>query len=100
MTVIWQCDYCGLEITGRHWAKVTATGRKPGPLLEEKVGGLVGHFHTDRRAEQLVDYEDSCYRRAVDAMYLALDAAPTLEHIPVASGQAISAKRRKHRRID
>jgi len=95
MSVHWTCDYCGGKIdTGRGWARVRIDGwgidlTDGSSLRLDEV-----HFYC-------ASYEGSCYRRVNGALLEVDDQGPAielLEAIPTVSHQAISAKRRKHRK--
>jgi hypothetical protein len=91
ITTTWTCDYCGGEIHAPYYATIVVGGRGIDLETSEPVK-LNGEHHYHAGSP------DSCYRKAYDGLLLAEDAGPTLETIPTISGQAVAARRRKHRK--
>jgi hypothetical protein len=91
VTITWTCDYCGEEILGSFFAKLTLSGH--GISLASGEPMTLDETHTYHAGSA-----GSCYRKAYDALLLAEDFGPTLETIPTITGQAVAARRRKHHR--
>jgi hypothetical protein len=79
VTVIRFCDYCGEVIRG-HADMVRLESCDP-----RRFHHLIGEYH------------DNCWESILDAIKLAEELGGSIEHIPVAKQQAITAKRRRHR---
>jgi hypothetical protein len=91
ITTTWTCDYCGREIFGPYYATIKVTGRGINlDIGDDMVLDEEHHYHAGEAG--------SCYRKAYDALLLAEEWGPTLETIPTISGQAVAARRRKHRK--
>jgi len=88
MSLIYTCNFCG-EIIGHNVPYVTlnANGERS---ADHWRTGYVGHYHADPAA--------GCWNRMLEAIRLC--DAPRLDSIPVATYQAITAHRRKHRPPD
>jgi hypothetical protein len=81
MTVIRLCDFCGREIRpGADRVALTPTGAPEDYL------------------SAFSDYHDVCWWEVRSAIRLVESVGGGLEHLPLASQQAISAMRRRHRR--
>lgn len=79
MTIVCLCDFCGQEIlSGADRVKLLEADRHEYP---RKV---------------LADYHDQCWEKVRGALSLIESAGGSLEHLPVASHQAIAAMRRRH----
>ncbi len=88
MSLIYTCNFCGEMIaSGEPYVTLTGNGERS---ADHWRTGWVGHYHADP--------ELGCWTRMLQAIR-ACDA-PRLDEIPTASHQAISARRRRHRRID
>ena len=95
MSVAYHCDYCGYEIEDGYYATIEVRGSVPsdGVLGYDRLNQHYGHYHT----RPLGDGE-SCLERVENAFWLAHATGPSLERIPVISGQAVAARRRRHKR--
>ena len=94
MSVIITCDYCGDAIEDGMVATIKVHGNFPDDDGRSRYHSFTfGEYHTapNKRGEH------GCYWRIKDAMNLAEGVGPSLEHIPTISGQAVAARRRKHR---
>jgi hypothetical protein len=80
VTIVRYCDYCG---------EVIGNGADVVQLQESDARGyhrfLVGEYH------------DLCWRSVWDGIKLVHEFGASLERIPVAKQQAITAKRKRHR---
>jgi hypothetical protein len=86
MSHAYVCDYCGGPIEPDDpMLTISVRGATDTELF---VNGWIGHYHGNR----------DCYDRVRDGIDLVQEYAGAIEAIPVATGQAIAAKRRKHRR--
>jgi hypothetical protein len=96
MSVTMTCDLCGEPIEDGFFAKLDVEGVVPddGALGWQRLHTYYGHYHSARRG----DDGHSCFWRMEEAIFLAQDAGGSLERIPTISGQAVAARRRKHRR--
>jgi hypothetical protein len=78
--IVRYCDYCGVVI---------GNGADVVQLQESDARGyrwcLVGEYH------------DYCWRTVSDGIVLVHEFGGSLERIPVATSQAIAARKRKHR---
>jgi hypothetical protein len=102
MSVTITCNYCGETIEDdQPYMMFVADAERSD---RSWVSGTIGHYHTPGRDKSLAhpsgrrgsaDAPD-CWAAIYDVLQLAHDYAPTLEGIPVASGQAIAALRRRH----
>lgn len=79
MTVIRFCDFCG-RVIGGHADMVR---------LECSIARRYHHVFGE--------YHDNCWESIRDAIKLAEELGGSIEQIPVAKQQAITAKRRRHR---
>jgi hypothetical protein len=88
LSLIYTCNFCG-ETIGHNVPYVTlnANGERS---ADHWRTGYVGHYHADPAA--------GCWNRMLEAIRLC--DAPRLDSIPVATYQAITARRRKHRPAD
>jgi hypothetical protein len=77
MSVYVACDLCGENIDGE---RVVLEIRRTDRIDRETLG----------------DYHDDCWHHVWDTVRLAEEYHGTIERIPVATGQSIAAKRRKH----
>jgi hypothetical protein len=80
MTIVRYCDYCGVVI---------ANGADVVQLQQSDARG----FH----CYLIGDYHDSCWQTVRGGIKLVHEFGESLEHIPVATSQAIAARKRKHR---
>lgn len=87
MSITYTCNFCGESIS-RDDAYVTlnANGERSQDFWRT---GYVGHYHADPTV--------GCWNRILETIRLC--DAPRLDEIPTATHQAITARRRKHRRL-
>ena len=88
MSLIYTCNYCG-ETIGSNVPYVTLNGNGDRSQDFWRTG-YVGHYHADPAV--------GCWDRILET--IRLSDAPRLDEIPTASHQAITARRRKHRRMN
>jgi hypothetical protein len=80
MTIVRLCDFCGREIRrGASRIKLMESDAREYPR------SVIG------------DYHDYCWMEVRGALRLIESVGGSLEHLPVASHQAITAMRRRHR---
>lgn len=79
MTIVRLCDFCGREI----------------PPSADRIKLLEADQHEYPR-KTLADYHDHCWAEVRAALRLIESVGGNLEHLPVASHQAITAMRRRH----
>lgn len=93
MSFAYTCDWCG-DVIEDDEVRATlsvnqelASGDYYERLRTRDAGGWIGDYH-----------REECWPRVLDAIRLAEAAGPSLESVPTISGQAVAARRRKHRR--
>jgi hypothetical protein len=80
LTIVRYCDYCGVVIgNGADVVQLQQTDAR-------------GH-----RCYLFGEYHDYCWDQVRDGIKLVQDCGGSLERIPVATSQAIAARKRKHR---
>lgn len=83
MSVIYTCDLCGEPIAAEN--KVTL--QVQADYRSDVGSGWVGHYH-----------DEGCWQRISDGIYLVEEFGANIENIPTISGQAVAARRRRHRK--
>ena len=85
MSLIYTCNFCGETIDhNTPYVTLNGNGERSADFWRT---GYVGHYHADP--------DVGCWNRMLAA--IRLYDAPRLDEIPVATHQAITARRRKHR---
>jgi hypothetical protein len=79
MTIVRLCDFCGHEI----------------PPSANRIK-LLESDQREYPRKTLADYHDLCWAEVRSALRLIESVGGSLEHLPVASHQAITAMRRRH----
>jgi hypothetical protein len=79
MTIVRLCDFCGREI----------------PPSADRIK-LLEADQREYPRKVLADYHDYCWNEVRGALRLIESVGGSLEHLPVASHQAIAAMRRRH----
>lgn len=87
MSLTYTCNFCGETISGDDaYVTLNANGERSQDFWRT---GYVGHYHADPTV--------GCWNRILETIRLC--DAPRLDEIPTATHQAITARRRKHRRL-
>lgn len=85
MSFVYTCDLCGRAINpDDYMATIAIDGRDEDGTRD--LNGWLGHYHSV-----------GCRGEVVKRVQLIHELAQTIEAIPTISGQAVAARRRKHR---
>ncbi len=88
MSLIYTCNFCGETIAADDpYVTLNANGERAADFWRT---GWIGHYHADPAL--------GCWSRLLQAVRSC--DAPRLDEIPTASHQAITARRRRHKRPD